>query len=399
MRRPSPASRAGTRGCATPSPRAGYAFRSETGSSRPSLPRRRTLADRHQVLGGARQHLGLSVRDDHEVLDPDPAEALQVDTRLDCDDVAHGERVGRLEREARRLVHLEPDAVAEAVAELPAEAGGLDLVARGGVCIDAGHAGTDGFEAPELALETRRVGAPQLVGKRPGGVGTRAVGAVVVDHGARVDHDRLPRADRAVAGAGVRFRAVRARGDDGLEGGCVGAELVEELVQPPGQLALGSPDERLVREALVGLARDLPRPADRVELAVVLHRAQRLDEAAARYEVEPAAVQRLPARVADGVGLEADAALEQLRERDDQRALRLDELDARDRPPGLGVAEVAEQPRAVRLDQQGGVRAGEADEVADIDAVRDEERLFEALAQAVDATRHVRPARNSSASR
>jgi hypothetical protein len=117
---------------------------------------------------------------------------------------------------------------------------------------------------------------------------------------------------------------------------------VEELVQPPRQVALGAPDQGFLGEALVGLARDLSRPADRVELLVVLHGAQRLHEAAARDEVEPAAGQRLPARVADSIGLEADPTVEQLRECDDQGAFRLDELDALDCPPRLGVAEVTE---------------------------------------------------------
>ena len=50
------------------------------------------------------------------------------------------ERVGRLGREARRLVDGDADAVAEAVAEVVAVAGRLDHVARERVGLDAGHA-------------------------------------------------------------------------------------------------------------------------------------------------------------------------------------------------------------------------------------------------------------------
>ena len=66
-----------------------------------------------------------------------PAVAREVDARLDGDDVAGGERVGRLGGEPRRLVDEQADAVAEAVAEVVAEAGGRDHVARGGVGVDA----------------------------------------------------------------------------------------------------------------------------------------------------------------------------------------------------------------------------------------------------------------------
>src|SRR5436305_11091559 len=105
------------------------------------------LADRDQILAERRQHLGLTVSDDHQVLDPDPAEALEVDARLDGDDVAGRERVARLAREPRRLVHLEPDAVAEPVAELVAEAGVVDPVARGRVRIHARDPGATRLEA------------------------------------------------------------------------------------------------------------------------------------------------------------------------------------------------------------------------------------------------------------
>src|SRR3954469_2812727 len=104
------------------------------------------LADRDQILAERRQHLGLAVGDDHQVFDPDPAQALEVDARLDGDDVARRERVARLARETWRLVHLEPYAVAEAVAEVRTEAGGFDLVARRSVGVDTGDARTDGFE-------------------------------------------------------------------------------------------------------------------------------------------------------------------------------------------------------------------------------------------------------------
>ena len=53
-------------------------------------------------------------------------------------------------------MHLEPDAVPEAVAEVLAEAGGLDHVARRLVGIHAGDAGPRRLEPGELRLESWR---------------------------------------------------------------------------------------------------------------------------------------------------------------------------------------------------------------------------------------------------
>ena len=60
--------------------------------------------------------------DDHEILDPDAADARQIDARLDRHDVAGDEpSLGRA-GQPRRLVRDQPDAVAEAVAEVLAMA-------------------------------------------------------------------------------------------------------------------------------------------------------------------------------------------------------------------------------------------------------------------------------------
>ena len=55
---------------------------------------------------------------------------------------------------------------------------------------------------------------------------------------------------------------------------------------------------------------------------------------------------------------------------------------------GLEVAEVGEEPDAVALDEERGVRAVEADEVDDVHRVRDEQRLLERLLQACKAVVH-----------
>ena len=174
---------------------------------------------------------------------------------------------------------------------------------------------------------------------------------------------------------------------------------MEELFQAPGEIALRPADEALLGEARIGLARERRGAAHRVELGVVLHRAQSLDEPAARDELDVARRERLPAAPGEILGLEPERPLEQLGQRRVQRALGLDELDPLDRPAELGVAEVAEQAHPVGLDDQGRVGAVEVDEVADVDEVRDDQRLFEARLQALETGHAARSARNSRASR
>ena len=83
------------------------------------------------------------------------------------------------------------------------------------------------------------------------------------------------------------------------------------------------------RQPLEHAVGDRARPADRVELVVVLHRAQALDDAGARHELEPAA----RAALDWSYGTCADSKAirpEPLGEIADQRPLRLHDLDARD---------------------------------------------------------------------
>ena len=97
----------------------------------------RRSADLGQLLRERGEEVDAVVADDRQVLDPHAAEALEVDARLDRDGVPGAQRVARLGREARRLVHGQPDAVTEAVAEVLAEAGVGDRLARELVGLDA----------------------------------------------------------------------------------------------------------------------------------------------------------------------------------------------------------------------------------------------------------------------
>src|SRR5581483_7041833 len=84
--------------------------------------------------------------DDDVVLDADAEPALDVDPRLDGDDVARRQRVVRLGREPRRLVDVEAETVPEPVAELALEVARVDDAARERVRLDTGDPGADAVE-------------------------------------------------------------------------------------------------------------------------------------------------------------------------------------------------------------------------------------------------------------
>ena len=186
----------------------------------------------------------------------------------------------------------------------------------------------------------------------------------------------------------MRSRTGRPGADDRLEREPFAALLVEEARQIPRHLALGAADEADAGEALEDPVGDLAGAAEDLELALVLDRAERLDEAAVRDEVEPARLQRLVVGVDDARRLEADLPGEPLGERADHRPLRLHHLDTLDGRRRGDVAEVGKQLDALLVDEQCGVRALEAGEIDDVLRVRDEERLLDQGAEAVDASVH-----------
>ncbi len=143
----------------------------------------------------------------------------------------------------------------EAVAEGLAEPGRLDRIAREGVRLHAGQPGLDVRARMLLRVEAHVVGLAQAIGQPAGREGARAVAAVPVDANAPVDGDERAAVDDLVGRMGVRLRAVLARRDDRVERQLVGAVRVQQLAQPPGELALGAADPRLGGQRLEGRGR------------------------------------------------------------------------------------------------------------------------------------------------
>ena len=87
-----------------------------------------------EVVGkGAGQRLGAVLGDHEQVLDPDAAQRSDDRAGLDRDDVTRDQRLAAAPAEARRLVDLKPDAVAEAVVEALAQSLAGALGSRGRV--------------------------------------------------------------------------------------------------------------------------------------------------------------------------------------------------------------------------------------------------------------------------
>ncbi len=267
-----------------------------------------------------------------------------------------------------------PEAVLERV-----EAARLDHA--GGELVHLAPLGArmDRVEALLLRVLRDLVGAREVVRQVAGRERARAVGAVAVDHRARVDDDQLVRLDAPVARMVVRDGAVRAAADDRVEGGGVGAGLAHRPLDEPHELLLGLADEPVVGERLVHVADDRRRAADRVELGRLLRRTDLRDDGGRGLELDPGGLERLVRRDVHVVGLEGDVeAAELAQARADPAedvALGLEDLDSLQAARGREVAVVGREHRRVAREEHGGVRALEPGQVVDVRRRGDEERL------------------------
>jgi hypothetical protein len=129
----------------------------------------------------------------------------QIDARLNAEH--HTLFKGRLaatDREARRLVDFQPDAVPQAVREVVAVPHLRQVVAGQGVSILAGHPLADAALGRLLGRQHQLVDLAELVAGRADADGPRHVRAVAVDVCPDVDGDRLALLELAIRGDSVR---------------------------------------------------------------------------------------------------------------------------------------------------------------------------------------------------
>ena len=193
---------------------------------------------------------------------------------------------------------LQPDAVAEAVAEVLALPGRLDQVACDRVDLFAVRPRPDRGERLFLGGEDELVDLPRARGDPLSGrVRARAVRAVALVQRAPVDRDQHVLTDLACARRGVRQGAVRAGGDDRGKARALGAEAAHAQLQLDRDVALGATDETGFERFPQGLVGQPGRGADAVDLTGVLDRPQPLDRAGAGNELPLRAEQLDQARV------------------------------------------------------------------------------------------------------
>ena len=165
----------------------------------------------------------------------------------------------------------------------------------------------------------------------------------------------------------------------------VGAAPPHLVLELERRLALGPAGEPALRDDREHLVGERGRGADRVELAVVLHRPERLHQPSGGHQLGP--VRREPAQSLvlahrHREVLEAHAAREVGGRVLEQVLAALLAVEAVDLASGLGhVAEVGEEDPPARAHDARPVRACVSGQVADVDQVGDDERLELPLAQ------------------
>src|SRR5256714_12641112 len=224
-----------------------------------------SLVNRYELLGVAGQDLGAVVAEHDEILHPPPADAGLVDPGPDGEAVPRLQRVAGLLGKTRGLVDEQAHTVAQPVSELVSEPGLLDRIACDAVGIGALHPGTDRVDRGLLRLQADGVGLGDPPGQLAGGERPRAVRAVAVDHRPGVHDDRVAVLDDPIAWMRVRQRASGACSEADVERETLRAELVQQYLQPPGEVALGPADERLLGQPCEGAGGDLRRAPDRGE--------------------------------------------------------------------------------------------------------------------------------------
>src|SRR6266403_1806949 len=196
------------------------------------------LSNHHrEVLAGAGERARAGRRHLDGVLDLHAAPAVLVVGRLDAEHHAGLERGVRRRIDRRRVVGLQPDAVADVVSLIVRQSS-LARDAHGQVEQPAHrHAGLHGGDRGALAGEDRRVVAGLLVAGRAQHRRARDIRAIGAPEAAEVEAHEVARTERAVRGVHVGEGRALADGDHGEER--LRAPAQHLLLVRPRRLALG----------------------------------------------------------------------------------------------------------------------------------------------------------------
>ena len=249
-------------------------------------------------------------------------------------------------------MHLEADAVAEAMAEVVRVASRVDDLARHRVHVLVGRARPGGAERLGLCAQHQLVYLERVLAGRAGGQRPGAVRAVAVHDRAHVDHHERVLGDLQVARHCVRTRPVVGRRHDRRERRSLGPGILHEPHKLDRHVPFGAPREAELQQRLVRRGGKLGRGAHRGHLVRVLHRPQLLHEAGRRHQLDVVAglLGELGVR-RDGemVVVETGAPAQPARQVSEHVASRLNALVLRHLSARLlHVAEVGEEDPLVR---------------------------------------------------
>jgi hypothetical protein len=174
-------------------------------------------------------------------------------------------------------VHLQADAVPEAVLEVLRVPGVADEVPRRGVHIHHVHAGPGGLDPGPLRGRDELVDLALPAGglaERDRAGHVRVIAAV---QRAEVHRDQVTAAHRPVGRGVMRNGAVRPAGHDGVEGRALRAQVGHPPIQRRGQLTFGHARPDTGEDVGDGLIADPARGGQQLELGRILDRPQLLD--------------------------------------------------------------------------------------------------------------------------
>ena len=194
--------------------------------------------DGERVVEGC-QDLAPLLRYQDRVLDPDPADALDVDPRFGGHDVSRSQDVLRFLGNMDGLVHIHADPVAETVDERALEfrivydLPGSDIRSTGTCAVAVFR------DTCELGFPDDLVSPFEDLRGIPEEDGARHVGAVAIVSGPEVEEGGVAPGKRIAAGRVVGFRRVCAESHDGVEGVARTAEGSHAVVDEGADLLLG----------------------------------------------------------------------------------------------------------------------------------------------------------------
>src|SRR5262252_4910604 len=204
------------------------------------------------------------------VLNPDAAQARQVDTRLDGEGNPVPECTRLRHAQLRRLVDLQPHPVTEAMAEVLAVTGRGDDVPRGRVHARGGRAGHGRVNPGALRGGHQGIDVTLPGGGLPEHDGARHVRVVTAVPGAAVDGDQVARLEAPAARRVVRDGPVGPAGDDGVERRFLRTGVHHRALDQHRQLTLGHPGPDPGHRLVEGQAGDLAGPGQQRQFLLVL---------------------------------------------------------------------------------------------------------------------------------